>query len=140
MLPPSDCRDAYIPAAAVAMEYMMKGGRRGRGKEGGGGGGRRERGKEGEGEGGGRREEGGGGRKRRRGKEMRITNTSLHFTTNYNSSLPFSTPTPTHTLLHIKQPPQMPSLPSPSSLLPPYTYLKLFPKASLPIHVRVLLL
>ena len=25
MLPPSDCRDAYIPAAAVAMEYMMKG-------------------------------------------------------------------------------------------------------------------
>ena len=60
MLPPSDCRDAYIPAAAVAMEYMMKGeggggGRRGKGKEGGEGGGRRgRRGKEeeeGEGEG-----------------------------------------------------------------------------------------
>ena len=44
MLPPSDCRDAYIPAAAVAMEYTMKG-------EGGGGGRRRGRGKEGEGEG-----------------------------------------------------------------------------------------
>ena len=39
MLPPSDCRDAYIPAAAVAMEYMMKGKE---GEGGGGGGGRGE--------------------------------------------------------------------------------------------------
>ena len=66
---------------------------------------------------------------------MRITNTSLHFTTNYDSSLPFSTPTPTHTLLHIKHPPQMPPLPSPSSFLPPLHIPQTLPKSQ-PSHTR----
>ena len=92
----------------------------------------RERGneREGEGGGGGRR-----GRGRKETRKFRIPNTLLHFTINYDSSLSFSTPTPTHILLYIKFSPDVPPPTSPSSFLPPLHVPQTLPKSQ-PSHTR----